>query len=47
MTCMTRVPGMTMVTGMIGIITTNNDNKKYNDLKRTNITTTYLKVYCE
>ena len=29
---MTRVPGMTMVTGMIGMITTNNDNKKYNNL---------------
>ena len=27
MTCMTRVPGTTMVSGMIGIITTNNDNK--------------------
>ena len=32
MTCMTRVPGMTKVTGMIAIITTNNDNKKYNNL---------------
>ena len=32
MTWMTRVPGMTMVTGMIGMITTNNDNKKYNNL---------------
>ena len=29
---MTRVPGMTMVTGMIGMITTNNDNKKYHNL---------------
>ena len=32
MTWMTRVPGMTMVTGMTGMITTNNDNKKYNNL---------------
>ena len=32
MTWMTRVPGMTMVTGMIGTITTNNDNEKYNNL---------------
>ena len=32
MTWMPRVPGMTMVTGMIGTITTNNDNKKYNNL---------------